>query len=114
MTTISHYMELNGKRYLLSDNNHLLDLTSWDYQIRDYMAEQLNLKLSDDHITVIELIRKSYEQRNKHPFVRVVTADMAKEMGAEKGTIRYFYNLFPKGIHQAFQLAGLPMQGFCF
>lgn len=111
---ISHYLELNGKRYLLSDNYQLLDLTSWDFQIRDYIAQQLNLKLSDDHVKVIELIRRSYEQREKHPFVRVVTADMAREMGPEKGTMRYFYGLFPKGIHQAFQLAGLPMQGFCF
>jgi len=114
MNTISHYMELNGKRYLLSDNNHLLDLTSWDDQIRDHIAEELNLQLSEDHITVINLIRESYKNRRKHPFVRVVTADMAKKMGPEKGTIRYFYNLFPKGIHQAFQVAGLPMQGFCF
>ncbi|MGB3223646.1 MAG: TusE/DsrC/DsvC family sulfur relay protein [Desulforhopalus sp.] len=114
MKTLSHYLELNGKRYLLSNNNQLLDLASWDDQIRDYIAEELDLKLSNDHITVIELIRESYKTRKKHPFVRVVTADMAKKMGEDKGTIRYFYNLFPKGIHQAFQVAGLPMQGFCF
>lgn len=114
MTTLSHYLELNGKRYLLSDENHLLDLTSWDSQIRDYLARQLNLQLNEDHIKVIDLIRRSFRDRNKHPYVRVVTGDMAKEMGSEKGTMRYFYNLFPKGIHQAFQLAGLPMQGFCF
>lgn len=111
---LSHYLELNGKRYLLSAENHLLDLDSWDAQLRDYLALQLNLELSDDHLKVIELIRRSFKERNKHPFVRVVTADMGKEMGPEKGTKRYFYNLFPKGIHQAFQLAGLPMQGFCF
>lgn len=114
MKTLSHYLELNGKRYLLSNDNQLLDLASWDDQIRDYIAEELDLKLSNDHITVIELIRESYKTRRKHPFVRVVTADMAKKMGEDKGTIRYFYNLFPKGIHQAFQVAGLPMQGFCF
>lgn len=114
MTTISHYLELDGKRYLLSDSNHLLDLASWDDQIRDYIAGKLNINLSNDHITVIELIRKSYTIRKRHPFVRVVTADMAKTMGPDKGTMRYFYDLFPKGIHQAFQVAGLPMQGFCF
>jgi tRNA 2-thiouridine synthesizing protein E len=114
MKTLSHYLELNGKRYLLSNDNQLLDLASWDDQIRDYIADELNIKLSNDHITVIELIRESYKTRRKHPFVRVVTADMAKKMGEDKGTIRYFYNLFPKGIHQAFQVAGLPMQGFCF
>lgn len=114
MRTLSHYMELNGKKYLLSDSNHLLDLTTWDNQIRDYIANKININLTEDHLKVIELIRESYETRKKHPFVRVVAADMAKEMGPEKGTMRYFYNLFPKGIHQAFQVAGLPMQGFCF
>lgn len=114
MNIISHYTELNGKKYLLSDQHHLLDLTTWDDQIRDHIAEKIDIPLSKDHMKVIELIRDSYEKRNKHPFVRIVTADMAKEMGGEKGTMRYFYNLFPKGIHQAFQIAGLPMQGFCF
>jgi len=112
--TLSHYLELNGKRYLLSDNNHLLDLTLWDTQIRDYIAQSIDLKLSDDHVKVIDLIRNSYTRRKKHPYVRVVTADMAKEMGPEKGTMRYFYGLFPKGIHQAFQIAGIPVQGLCF
>lgn len=107
-------MEVNGKSYLLSNNNHLLDLTSWDDQIRDYIAGELNIKLNNDHITVIKLIRESYKTRRRHPLVRVVTADMAKTMGPDKGTMRYFYGLFPKGIHQAFQVAGLPMQGFCF
>jgi tRNA 2-thiouridine synthesizing protein E len=114
MTTISHYLELNGKKYLLSDNNHLLDLNAWDDQIRDHIADRLNIKLSNDHLTVIQLIRESYTTRKRHPFVRVVTADMAQKMGPDKGTMRYFYSLFPKGIHQAFQVAGLPMQGFCF
>jgi len=114
MTTISRYKELHGKRYLISEQNHLLDLNSWDHHVRDYIARKIQIHLSEDHIKVIELIRKSYETRKKHPFVRIVTADMAKEMGEEKGTMRYFYNLFPKGIHQAFQIAGLPLQGFCF
>jgi TusE/DsrC/DsvC family sulfur relay protein len=114
MKTVSHYTELNGKRYLLSENNHLLDLDTWDHQVRDHIADKLQLNMNEDHKQVIALIRSSYTSRNKHPFVRVVTADMEKDMGPEKGTIRYFYNLFPKGIHQAFQVAGLPMQGFCF
>lgn len=114
MTTLSHYMELNGKRYLLSDQDHLLDLETWDPEICNYIANRLGIQLSEDHIEVIKLIRESYQDRKKHPYVRVVTADMAEKMGAEKGNMRFFYNLFPKGIHQAFQLAGLPMQGFCF
>ncbi|MFW2366294.1 MAG: TusE/DsrC/DsvC family sulfur relay protein [Desulforhopalus sp.] len=114
MTTISHYLELNGKKYLLSDSNHLLDLKTWDHQIRDHIAKEIELNLGEEHIRVIELIRESYSTRKKHPHVRVVSAEMAKELGTDKGTIRYFYNLFPKGIHQAFQVAGLPMQGFCF
>lgn len=114
MHSISHYLELKGKKYLLSEEFHLMDLESWDPEVRDYIAGQLEIDLSDDHIQVIDLIRSSYKTRKKHPFVRVVTADMEKEMGPDKGNMRYFYALFPKGIHQAFQVAGLPMQGFCF
>jgi TusE/DsrC/DsvC family sulfur relay protein len=114
MDSTSHYVELDGSRYLLSEQNYLLDLECWDERIRDYIAGKLQLSLGEDHKTVIELIRSSYSTRNKHPFVRIVTADMARVMGEEKGSRRYFYSLFPKGIHQAFQLAGLPMQGFCF
>lgn len=47
-----------------------------------------------------------------HPFVRVVTADMARKMGLDKETMKYFYDLFPKNIHQAFQVTALPMQEF--
>ncbi|SDO62491.1 TusE/DsrC/DsvC family sulfur relay protein [Desulforhopalus singaporensis] len=114
MTTISHYLHINGKKYLISENYQLLDLNAWDHKVRDYIAQKLDLALTNDHKRVIELIRKSYTERKRHPYVRVVTADMAKDMGPEKGTMKYFYNLFPRGIHQAFQIAGLPMQGFCF
>lgn len=114
MTTASYYKELKGKKYLLSGNNQLVDLSEWDHEVRDHIAAKLNLPLTDDHKKVIELIRESFKTRKKHPYVRVVTADMATGMGEEKGTMRYFYTLFPKGIHQAFQIAGLPMQGFCF
>lgn len=114
MKPFNHYQEIEGKRYLLSDQHHLLNLDSWDDKIRDYIAKKVSLTLKEDHVKVIDIIRKSYHVRKKHPFVRVVTADMHKEMGPEKGTMRYFYSLFPKGIHQAFQVAGLPMQGFCF
>jgi tRNA 2-thiouridine synthesizing protein E len=114
MNTLSHYLELKGKKYLISEEYHLMDLETWDHNVRDYIAEKVELELNDDHVQVINLIRSSYKTRKKHPFVRVVTADMEKEMGPDKGNMKYFYSLFPRGIHQAFQVAGLPMQGFCF
>lgn len=114
MTTAGYYKELKGKKYFLSNSDQLLNLSEWDHEIRDHIATKLNLTLNEDHKKVIDIIRNSYTTRKRHPYVRVVTADMAEDMGPEKGTMRYFYNLFPKGIHQAFQVAGLPMHGFCF
>jgi len=45
--------------------------------------------------------------------IRKITEELAKQFGQEKGTIKYFHALFLGGIHQAFLIAGLPMQDSC-
>jgi sulfur relay (sulfurtransferase) DsrC/TusE family protein len=43
----------------------------------------------------------------------MVTTELNNQLGAEKGSVRYFHTLFPGGIHQAFLIAGLPMMDSC-
>lgn len=54
-----------------------------------------------------------YEENKVHPVIRMITGALAKSLGSEKGTIKYFHNLFPVGIHQAFRIAGLPVKHSC-
>lgn len=112
--TTTYYVNLQEKKYLVTEDNHLVHVNSWDTAIRDWLAAKVGLVLSDEHLAAIEFIRGTYEKRGQHPNQRVIAAELAARFGPEKGTLKHFYNLFPKGVKQAFSIAGLPMQGFCF
>jgi len=114
MTTMTYHIEVKDRRYLVSEKNHLVDLASWDSNIRDWIAEKEKVTLSAEHIAAIEFIRETYDRRQQHPNPRVIAASLASQYGGDKGTLRYFYKLFPRGVQQAFAIAGVPMQGFCF
>lgn len=114
MATSSYHVEVNEKRYLVTDQPQLVDSNSWDHNIRDWLAEKLNVALSEEHLKVIEFIREVYTKRSQHPMPRVIAADLAHQYGPEKGTLKYFYSLFPKGVHQAVAIAGVPLKGLCF
>ena len=104
---------LESKTYLVNDKNYLKNFHDWDERIRDWLASAEQIDLSPEHIHIIELLRKLYFHNSKHPVLRMITADMTARFGAEKGTVKYFHSLFPGGIHQAFLVAGLPMQDSC-
>ena len=104
---------LENKTYLVNDKNYLKNFHDWDERIRDWLASAEQVELSPEHIHIIELLRRLYAQNSKHPVLRMITTDMTGRFGAEKGTVKYFHSLFPGGIHQAFLVAGLPMQDSC-
>jgi len=111
---MAYHVQLKDKRYLLTEEDYLVNVESWDSEIRDWLADKVGVKLEQEHLDAIEFIRNTYAKRRMHPNPRVIAANLAKKYGAEKGTLRHFYSLFPKGVQQAFAIAGVPMQGFCF
>jgi tRNA 2-thiouridine synthesizing protein E len=114
MSDMTYYVELKGKKYLVTNQNQLTNRELWDDTIRDWLAEKENLELGEEHIAAVDFIRKTYERRKQHPMPRVIASDLAKRYGADKGNMRYFYSLFPRGVQQAVTIAGLPLQGLCF
>ena len=111
---MTYYVQLDNRKYLVTEDNHLVHISSWDTAIRDWLAAKVGVKLSEEHYAAIEFIRSAYEKRGQHPNPRVIAAELAARFGPEKGTLKNFYRLFPRGVKQAFSIAGLPMQGFCF
>lgn len=111
--SVTKTVTLNGKDYMLNDRNYLRRFHEWDEDIRDWLAAFEKLELQAEHLHVIEFLRGLFAERKKHPVVRMVTTEMAEQFGAEHGTLKYFHTLFPGGLHQAFLLAGLPMQDSC-
>lgn len=110
---IRRQVRLKNKIYIVNDRYYLTDFNQWDERIRDWLAEQADLELQQEHIAVIDFLRASYERSRRHPVIRMVTSDLARVYGKNKGTVKFFHTLFPGGIHQAFLLAGLPMQDSC-
>lgn len=111
--SVTKNVELGAKCYLLNEKNYLKNFDDWDEQIRDWLAMIEKIELRQDHLYIIELLRNLYFKNKKHPILRMVTTDITIQLGAEKGTVKYFHRLYPGGIHQAFLIAGLPMQDSC-
>lgn len=110
---VTREIALGAKQYIVNDKYYLLHFSDWDEQIGEWLAEKEMIKLSSEHMYIIEFLRKSYIQYKRHPVIRMVTTEMSKTYGADKSTMKYFHTLFPGGIHQAFLVAGLPMQDSC-
>ena len=114
MASMTYNVDVKGKKYLVTEQHQLANSDRWDHDIRDWIAEKLGIALNEEHISVIDFIRTTYARRSQHPMVRVIAAELAKQYGPEKGNLRYFYSLFPKGVHQAVAIAGVPLKGLCF
>lgn len=111
--TITRTVSIKAKTYLLGDKLYLKNFSDWDEIIRHWLAQQEGLKLTSERLIVIDFLRRSYSKNNRHPVVRMVTSELGNQLGRDKGSVKYFHNLFPGGIHQAFLIAGLPMMDSC-
>ena len=110
---ISRTISLDSKDYLLNDKFYLKNFTTWDTNIRDWLASQEKIELGEEHHYVINFLRDYFTKAKVHPAVRTITFELKKQFGVDKGTVKYFHTLFPGGIHQAFLISGLPMVDSC-
>jgi TusE/DsrC/DsvC family sulfur relay protein len=110
---IKREIEIRSKKYIVNDRYYLLDFSAWDEEIRDWLADKEAIAIGPEHLVVINHLRDLFAQNKRHPTLRSVTFELSKKIGAHKGTTKYFHILFPKGIHQAYLIAGVPMQDSC-
>lgn len=110
---IKREIKISSHKYVVNDKYYLVAFSAWNEEIRDWLASKEELRLGSEHIHAINHLRTVYAQNKRHPTLRAVTSELSKQFGAPKGTTKYFHTLFPKGIHQAYLVAGLPMQDSC-
>jgi TusE/DsrC/DsvC family sulfur relay protein len=111
--SISRTVTIGEKIYFTNDRYYLVNFSDWDEQIRDWLASKENIILEPEHHCVIQFLRANYTRTKSHPVVRTVTAELKEQFGKDKGSVKFFHSLFPLGLHQAFLIAGLPMQDSC-
>lgn len=110
---IKRRIKISSKEYIVNDRFYLVDFLAWDEGIRDFLADKEAIVISPEHLHAINHLRILYSQNKRHPSIRAVSSELSQKFGAQKGTVKYFHTLFPKGIHQAYLVAGIPMQDSC-
>jgi tRNA 2-thiouridine synthesizing protein E len=106
--------ELNGVTYEADEEGYLVDISAWNKELAELIAEDENIEMNDDAWEVVNFLRNYYEEYQIAPAVRVLTKAVKKSLGPEKGNSKYLYELFPYGpAKQACKIAGLPKPTGC-
>ena len=106
--------ELNGVSYEADEEGYLVDISSWNNEMAELIAQDENIEMNSDAWEVVNFLRNYYEEYQIAPAVRVLTKAIKKTLGAEKGNSKYLYELFPYGpAKQACKIAGLPKPTGC-
>jgi len=93
---------------------YLRDRADWSRELATGMAAADGIALSDAHWEVMLFLQEYYEQYEIAPAIRILTKQIGKRFGKEKGNSRYLYELFPRGpAKQACRYAGLPKPTGC-
>lgn len=114
MKDLMYNVEVNGKQYTLTGEGQLTDMNSWDNDILKWLADKADIELKEEHRAALLYIRDNYMSRERYPVVRLVADHLRQKYGADQGTPKFFYDLFPKGVGQASTLAGIPVKELCF
>ncbi len=107
-------IEAAGKSFEVDEEGYLINLSDWDEGIAAYLAKEEKVELTQNHWEVINFLREYYSEYQIAPAIRVLTKAIAKKLGADKGSNKYLYELFPYGpAKQACKIAGLPKPTGC-
>ena len=110
---MANKVELYGQQCEFDSEGYLADISQWDTEIRDWLAKQEGIDLSDEHRAVIGYMREYYEKYEDHPALHIITKVMGEMFGREKGNAKYLHTLFPAGLQQVDRLSGLPKRCGC-
>lgn len=107
-------MEFEGKTYEVDEEGYLMDWAVWNEGIAGFMAKQDGLELTEAHWEVIRFLRDYFNKYQIAPMIKILTKEIGKTMGKEKGNTKYLYELYPGGpAKQACRYAGLPKPTGC-
>lgn len=108
------HFEFNGKPVQVYASGNLANLEDWNEGLAEVLAEKEDIKLTAEHWTVINFLRKFYFQYGVTPMVKVLIRHMTEELGADAANQQHMYELFPGGpAKQGSRIAGLPSPQGC-
>jgi dissimilatory sulfite reductase related protein len=106
--------QLNGNPVEHDEEGYLVDINQWSEPLANLIAEKEGLAMSSERWEVVNFLRDYYAEYQIAPAIRVLTKAITKRLGADKGSNKYLYELFPYGpAKQACKIAGLPKPTGC-
>ena len=107
-------IEVDGKSYEIDDDGYLVDWQQWNENIATHMAKEEGIDLTEEHWEIIKFLRDYFQKYQIAPMIKILTKEIGKTMGPEKGNTKYLYQLYPAGpAKQACKYAGLPKPTGC-
>ncbi|MBM3558006.1 MAG: TusE/DsrC/DsvC family sulfur relay protein [Alphaproteobacteria bacterium] len=96
------------------EEGYILDINQWTKELAARIAEAEQINMTEEHWEVVNFLRDYYNEYQIAPAIRVLVKAVKEKMGAEKGSNKYLYELFPYGpAKQACKIAGLPKPTGC-
>jgi len=110
----SHILGFNANEYEVDEEGFLKNISDWSREVAEGMAAQDGIELEQAHWKVITFLRDYYFKYQIAPAIRVLSREIGKRLGADKGNTRYLNQLFSFGpAKQACRYAGLPKPTGC-
>jgi tRNA 2-thiouridine synthesizing protein E len=107
-------IEVAGKQLEVDEDGYLLNLDDWDKNVADVLAKGEGINMTESHWEVVNFLRDYYNEYKIAPMIRILTKEIGKKLGKEKGNTKYLYELYPGGpAKQACKIAGLPKPTGC-
>ena len=102
-------IEVNGKTLETDDSGYLLEVSDWNEDVAQAIANADDLNMTDQHWDVVRYLHSEHvENAGNEPNERTIMKDMGKIWG-KKPSSKDMYNLFPgTPSKQGRKIAGLP------
>ena len=106
--------DFEGETFAISPSGNLLELHRWNAHLAKRMADKEGIFLTEAHWEVLNFLREFYFTYGVTPMVKILIKYMAEDLGPERASKAYLYDLFPKGpSRQGSRIAGLPEPQGC-
>ncbi len=95
-------------------DGYLVDLSCWQPEVAEWLAQQENITLTVAHWEIITALRAFYATFDHAPNNRALVKYCAQNLGADKISSAYIMNLFGgTPAKTAAKIAGLPRPTHC-
>lgn len=109
-----NHIVYQDKQIETDSQGYLKHVDDWNEAIAELIASGEEITLTEAHWEVVHFVREFYLEFKTSPAIRILVKAIGKKLGADKGSSKYLYKLFPTGpAKQATKIAGLPKPAKC-